>query len=570
MRHLRIGTRGSDLALWQARHVAERLRREPGLEVEIVVLKTRGDVIQDIPLQQVEGKAFFTAEIELALLTGQVDVAVHSHKDLASATPEGLTIAAVPARAAPAERLLARPEAHVPGAAFLPLAVGARVGTSAPRRREQLTALRPDLVPLDLRGNVPTRVRKLREGHYDAIVLAAAGLDRLALDLDGLAVCDLPLEHLTPAPAQGALAIQTRSEDREVIELCRRHLHDERVAACVAAERSVLVALGGGCNLPLGVHVSPIPSPHPPGGSPEAAAGDTRSPRFVAFGFFGAHHPRPGLPARWARQLASDPADAARGLREALERADVRGCGPLAGLRVALTGSHDGAPSPLAERLASLGAELTLERVIEFDAVAAPLAERLAALRPGDCVAVTSRRAARALAGQALPEGVGLAAVGGGSARALEAAGHSPTHIGAGGAADLARELPLERGARVLFPCALEARDDLERELAARGVAVERLVVYRTRAVEGARLAEDVHARVWLSPSSIEAAAELEAALARPAPRLGMGPTTAEAFEARGLEHLPLDPAPTLSEAVVWTLARLHRDGALAPLPTAR
>ena len=117
---LRIGTRGSDLALWQARHVAERLRREPGLEVELIVLKTRGDVIEDVPLQQVEGKSFFTAEIELALLTGQVDVAVHSHKDLATVSPAGLAVVAVPARAAAGERLLVRPERHDPRAAFLP------------------------------------------------------------------------------------------------------------------------------------------------------------------------------------------------------------------------------------------------------------------------------------------------------------------------------------------------------------------------------------------------------------------------------------------------------------------
>jgi hydroxymethylbilane synthase len=551
---LRIGTRGSDLALWQARYVAEHLRREPGVEVELVVLKTRGDTIDDVPLQQVEGKAFFTAEIELALLTGEVDVAVHSHKDLAGIAPEGLVVAAVPVRAAAVERLLVRREAHEPRAAFLPLRAGARVGTSAPRRRDQLVALRPDLATLDLRGNVPTRVRKLREGHYDAIVLAAAGLDRLGLDLSDLATVDLELELLTPAPAQGALAVQTRADDARVIELCRRRLHDAHAAACVVAERGVLAELGGGCNLPLGVHVAPVAGPHPPG-------------EFEAVGFFGAHHPRRGLPARWMRRTAGDPASAARALSAALARSAPAGCGPLGGLRVALTGSHDGPASPLAERLSCLGATLVLERVIEFEDVPAPLAERLSALRPGDQVALTSRRAARALAGRIVPPGVGLAAVGGGTARALESAGHFPTHVGAGGSADLARELTLAPGARVLFPCAVEARDDLERVLAARGVAVERLPVYRTRPAAGARLAEDVHARVWLSPSSVDAAADLEARLTRSAPRLGMGPTTAEAFARRALEHVPLDAAPSLTEAVVWTLARLHREGAFSAKP---
>lgn len=568
---LRIGTRGSDLALWQARHVAARLRQEPGVEVELVVLKTRGDVIDDVPLQQVEGKSFFTAEIELALLTGEVDVAVHSHKDLAGSTPEGLVIAAVPVRASAVERLLVKPEAHDARAAFLPLTAGARVGTSAPRRREQLATLRPDLVPLDLRGNVPTRVRKLREGRYDAIVLAAAGLDRLGLDLAGLVAIDLELDLLTPAPAQGALAVQTRAGDLHVIELCRRLLHDDQAAACVEAERGVLAELGGGCNLPLGVHVAPrpapIPAPHPPGETNGAVGGDRGTAVFEAVGFFGAHHPRPGLPARWMRCTSGDPASAARGLSRALAQSAPDGHGPLGGLHVALTGSHEGPSSPLATRLIVLGARLALERVIEFDDVAAPLAERLSSLRPGDQVALTSRRAARALAGKTVPRGVGIAVVGGGTARALEAAGHHPTHIGSGASADLARELPVAPGARVLFPCAVEARDDLERVLASRGVAVERLPVYRTRAAEHAELCEDVHARVWLSPSSIDAALDLEARLARPAPRLGMGPTTAEAFALRGLDHVPLDAAPSLSEAVVWTLARLYREGAFARSP---
>ena len=152
-----LGTRGSDLALWQARHVAERLAGRA--EVEIVVLQTRGDRIDDIPLTQVEGKSFFTAEIEQALLERSVDLAVHSHKDLPTEGPPGLVVAAVPARADAAELLLARPEAHDVEAPLLPLRRGVRVGTSSPRRAEQLLTLRPDLVVEPMRGNVPTRVR---------------------------------------------------------------------------------------------------------------------------------------------------------------------------------------------------------------------------------------------------------------------------------------------------------------------------------------------------------------------------------------------------------------------------
>lgn len=201
---LRIGTRGSRLALWQAEHVAAALRAEA--EVEIVVLETRGDRIQGVPLSRVEGQAFFTAEIERALLEERVDLAVHSHKDLATESPPGLVIAAIPRRGPTAERLLILPEAGDPDALFLPLKRGARVGTSAPRRRAQLLALRPDLEVVDLRGNVPTRVDKLRARAFDATVLAAAGLERLGLDLSGLVDVPLSPTLFVPAPAQGALA----------------------------------------------------------------------------------------------------------------------------------------------------------------------------------------------------------------------------------------------------------------------------------------------------------------------------------------------------------------------------
>ena len=279
-RKIRIGTRGSDLALWQAHHVAGRLQAA-GHASEIVILVTRGDRIDDVPLQTIEGKGFFTSELEQALLEERIDLAVHSHKDLPSAMTEGLVIAAVPARAASEERLLVAPDRHDPGGLFLPLVRGARVGTSAPRRTAQLAALRADLELLALRGNVPTRVRRLREGRYDAIVLAAAGLERLALDLGGLVVHTLPSDLVVPAPVQGALAVQTRARDQELRELCGRVLADPLAAATVAAERSLLVAMGGGCNLPLGVALR---------------RESERSWRATAF--LGAGHPLPHHPAR--------------------------------------------------------------------------------------------------------------------------------------------------------------------------------------------------------------------------------------------------------------------------------
>jgi len=531
---LRIGTRGSDLALWQARHVAGRLE-DAGARCELVVLETRGDRIDDVPLQSVEGKGFFTKEIEEALLDGRIDLAVHSHKDLPSAMPPGLALAAVPARAPAEERLLIAPAAHAPEGLFLPLARGARVGTSAPRRTAQLAALRPDLELLALRGNVPTRVRRLVEGRYDAIVLAAAGLERLALDLDGLVVLTLPRALLVPAPGQGALAIQTRAGDEELLALCARALHDPTTAATVAAERELLVALGGGCNLPLGVSIA------------------RDAPGWRAEAFLGAGHPTAEAPARWCRTEGPDPAGAGRAAAEQLLAGAPTGAGPLAGRCIALTGSRDSARE-LAERLATLGAEVRREEVLtREDLDGDALAPALARLSAGDALVVTSASAARRLAGLTVPAGVRVAAVGAATERALAAAGLGAALVGRSGARARARALELEPGARVLFPCAEDARRELEEELGPRGVAVERCVLYRTHARTDVALAAEADARAYLSPSAVAAALAWERAHAPRARRVALGPSTAAALAAAGLAHVQAagtDPEDVLAALV--------------------
>jgi hydroxymethylbilane synthase len=546
--NLRIGTRGSDLALWQARHVAAALERA-GARTEIAVLQTRGDQIDELPLTAVEGKAFFTAEIERALLERRVDLAVHSHKDLPGEPVPGLEIAAVPPRASPIERLLARPECFAPDAPFLPLADGARVGTSAPRRSEQLLALRPDLAVEPLRGNVPTRVAKLRAGRYDAIVLAAAGLDRLGLDTKGLAAVDLGPELCVPAPAQGALAVQVRAGDAELARLCRSALHDEAAARAVTAERGLLARAGGGCNLPLGACALPF-------------AGGWR-----AHAFLGAGHPSPahGAP-RWSTGSAPTPEEAVELAWSALADQAPTGCGPLAGLRVALAGSAE-AGSRLAARLAALGASVVHEKLIDF----APrdgeeLARRVAALRPGDALAVTSRRAARELAGLAPAPGVRVAAVGPATAAVLEQGGLSVHVVGRLGARELARELELAPGARVLFPCGTQARGELAEVLAGRGVEVERLELYDTLTAARPRLEPEVDVRVCMSPSSVAALVEARKAGAPgAAPCLALGPATAAALRAAGVadgggvpEHAPGQGA---AETLVREMARLAARG---------
>ena len=247
-----IGSRGSDLALWQAEHV-KRLLAGIGIETEIKVINTQGDKIQNIGFDKMEGKGFFTKEIEAELLEGSIDLAVHSHKDLETTQPTGLCIAAVPEREDASELLLIRKESMEPSQLFS-LKNGAIVGTSSARRKNQLKLFRPDVEIKDLRGNVPTRINKLRDGNYDAILLAKAGVSRLELDLSDLHVEELDPRHFVPAPAQGALALQVREEDLELRD--KLSLLNTQEVDLVGLERAILKEFQGGCQVPLGVHAN--------------------------------------------------------------------------------------------------------------------------------------------------------------------------------------------------------------------------------------------------------------------------------------------------------------------------
>jgi hydroxymethylbilane synthase len=250
-RIIRIGTRGSDLALWQANFVKSSLEKL-GQQVEIHIIHTQGDKIQELSFDKLEGKGFFTKEIEQALLEKQVDLAVHSHKDLETTSPEGLTIAAVSDREDPSELLLIRKESVVENQKWN-LKQNAIIGTSSARRKSQILAHRPDLNIKDLRGNVPTRINKLREGNYDAILLAKAGVNRLELDLTDLHCETLNATEFIPAPAQGVLGLQIRSEDNELSNILA-HLNHQQTLSKIEIERVVLKKMEGGCQLPLGVY----------------------------------------------------------------------------------------------------------------------------------------------------------------------------------------------------------------------------------------------------------------------------------------------------------------------------
>ena len=245
MNPVRIATRESDLALWQARHVAARIEERLGAQTELVPLTTTGDRLQHVSLAKVGGKGLFVKEIEAALLEDRADVAVHSAKDLPGENPEPLAFVAFPPRADPRDAFVSEKFATVDD-----LPTGARVGTGSVRRSAQLLRARPDLEIVPLRGNVPTRLARLAEMGLDAVILACAGLDRLGL-ADRIRE-RLSVERMLPAVGQGALAVQARRASPLAERL--RVLHDDRTGPPLAAERACQAGLGADCHVPLGVH----------------------------------------------------------------------------------------------------------------------------------------------------------------------------------------------------------------------------------------------------------------------------------------------------------------------------
>ena len=245
-----IGTRGSQLALWQAQFIKDQLERlYTDLEVNLKIIKTTGDTIPDRSLVGL-GKGVFTKEIENALLSGDIDLAVHSLKDLATELPEGLCITAIPTREDPRDVLIT-----ASGLPLEDLLNGATIGTTSPRRKAQLLHIRQDLQVVDVRGNIDTRLRKLHETGLDGIILAAAGINRLRKPEVITQFFDV--ERMVPAVGQGALAIETRQGDT-ALETLLEPLNDQKTVAEVTAERSMLESLGGGCQVPIGAYAKHV------------------------------------------------------------------------------------------------------------------------------------------------------------------------------------------------------------------------------------------------------------------------------------------------------------------------
>jgi len=245
---IRIGTRKSKLALWQSEWVKEQIEKKfPEVEVELVKITTKGDKILDVPLAKIGDKGLFTKEIEEAMLRGEVDIAVHSLKDVPSKLPDGLTLIAFSEREDPRDALLSCGKYTLET-----LPEGATVGTSSLRRKAQLRILRPDLNIKDLRGNVDTRIRKLKEGQYDAIILASAGVKRLGWEREIDEI--LPVDKMIPSVSQGILGIEGREGDEEIIRIVREAVNCETSEIAATVERAFLRTVEGGCQVPLGCY----------------------------------------------------------------------------------------------------------------------------------------------------------------------------------------------------------------------------------------------------------------------------------------------------------------------------
>lgn len=249
MRKIIIGSRGSLLALWQANHIAQRLKEEHDLESEVKIVKTKGDKILDVPLAKIGGKGLFTKELEELLLSGEIDVAVHSLKDVPVEFPKGLSLVAITKREDVRDCFVSE---KYPNLEALPM--GAKVGTTSLRRTMQIKAIRPDLDTQSLRGNVQTRLQRLRDGDFDAIILALAGIKRLEIESDLKYTRPLEVQEMIPAMGQGALGIECRS-DSEFWEVLSK-LNDRETQIFCECEREFVRCLEGGCQVPIGVHAS--------------------------------------------------------------------------------------------------------------------------------------------------------------------------------------------------------------------------------------------------------------------------------------------------------------------------
>jgi len=491
-----IGTRGSDLALWQANYTRNLLEK-CGVQVEIRIIKTKGDQIQTLSFQKMEGKGFFTKELEDALLSREIDLAVHSHKDLPTEQPQGLCIAGVSYREDCSETILIRQGANDPS---LPLSIrkGAITGTSSLRRKSQLLQIRPDLNLHDLRGNLPTRIEKLRRGEYDAIVLATAGLNRLGLDLDDLTCIPLPAHVFIPAPAQGVLAYQTRSDDQSTIAAIQA-ISNQEVSYQIQAERSVLNKLDGGCQLPLGVYCQM---------------------KEDGLALWASLQPLNGEPFRRIFIRAGNPESLTEKALHALTRKQEKS--------VYISRNPEDAPL-FTKQVGNYGYKVQAISPLQFETI------EISHLPFSDWIFFTSPRSVHHFFSQEMlcPATTQIAALGSGTASALTQIGMKAHFIGNDGETrETARAfLELGKGCDIVFPCAESGLRNVQKELELHAKVID-VPVYRTLPATLPGIQADMF--VFTSPSAFESYVQQ---LGLPLGQLfAIGSSTLEAIRNKGLD----------------------------------
>jgi hydroxymethylbilane synthase len=514
---IRIGSRGSDLALWQANYTT-KLLSNLGLEVELIIIQTQGDKIQHLSFDKMEGKGFFTKEIEQALLNNEIDLAVHSHKDLPTENPKGLKIGAVSYREECSDTLLIRPEKYNSKLA-LHLEHGAIVGTSSFRRKAQLASIRSDIHLNDLRGNVPTRIKKLADGQYDAIMLATAGLNRLNLDLSAFNLLALDPTQFVPAPAQGVLAWQIREDDVEMEQVLKQIHHDD-VQQVIMAERLVLNQLDGGCLLPLGAYAEK---------------------RVDLLGLWCAFMPNDSPSLRKIFLWGSEPVSLARKAVSALTN----------NVKKTVFISRDSSDAKTFIKLIeSNGHRVFAESPLVFEEI------EIQHLPMCDWLFFASPRCVKYFFEQDIlaPAGVSFAALGSGTATALKEYGIEPQFIGSDHS-DTAETgnafLQIARGTNVCFPGAEKSLESIQHVIA-NHTKVFNLPVYRTLTKELNSIpVADIY--VFTSPSCVDALAN-STEIHRDVHVVAIGNSTSACLQKHGFTNIttaPFTSLPSLAETVL-------------------
>lgn len=562
MNRLMLGTRGSELALVQTQLVVDALRvAHPSLDVQLRIIKTTGDAAQDKSLREIGGAGVFVKEMEFALLRGEIDAAVHSAKDLPSQLPQRLTIAACLPRGNVRDALVLRAGAGVVSSndPFAALPHGAKVGTGSVRRAAFLRAHRPDVIVQDLRGNVDSRLRRLLAGEFDALVLAMAGLERLArlpppgggLHDGDMRVLPIPIDVMLPAVAQGILAVEAREDDAQTLALLRAINHNPTHAA-LRAERAFLRAFDAGCQAPI------------------AANAVVRDDGIYLRGAVGL--PDGTAFAQGAREGRVDDAESvgailAKCVLQAggqtildVMHEDTR---PLLGRRIALTRTNERGES-LAVKLRALGATPLQVPVIDHAATDAQAFDAaMHALCAGvyDWVALTSATTAEVMAawltahGSAWPAHTKIAVVGEATARACQDAMHRKPNLMPKryDAASLAEAMRSTQALRVLLPNADIAQPALQEAFVAQGMAVDRVIAYRTMCREAPAIIAPIDAIVFTSSSTVRCFAKQFAD--RSALAVCIGAQTATAAKDAGFARITTASTAT-EEGLIEALLR--------------